>query len=337
MHWLKIERDGRPQVDESTRERLAGRCYTLVPTPPDLVVGVPWSSDPGAAESVILAGDLARVSFPDLITLIAHNDTTGVLRVISASATRTVIFSEGEVRGASSDRVGERLGEIAVRMSLIKEADLDGLRDEPNVGRRAGRVAVERGLLSERDLWNAIQEHVITIFQAILLEAQGSFLLTQEPIGGALTVPGLGAAGLLMEGVRRMDELRMRGGDAQGGGPARVLMAFNRAFRDICITADRLGAGDALRAAMSTVFEEDPSIAPIFRDVAFSDLGELPEAELLPRVAEVAESRGVPAEGLLSDALSTAVLFLLFVSGEHLETDDHRALHTRVKAIISPS
>jgi hypothetical protein len=286
---------------------------------------------------VILAGDLARVSFPELITLIVHNGTTGVLRVISASGTRTVIFSEGEVRGASSDRVGERLGEVAVRMSLIKDEELDELRDEPNVGRRAGRVAVERGLLSERDLWNAIQEHVITIFQAILLEAQGSFLLTQEPIGGALTVPGLSASGLLLEGVRRMDELRMGGNDAQGAGPARVLMAFNRAFRDICITADRLGAGDALRDAMSTVFEEDPSSAPIFRDISFSGQGELPEAEVLPRVTEIAEERGVSAEELLSDALSTAMLFLLFVSGEHLESDDHRALHARVKAIISPS
>ncbi len=40
-------------------------------------------------------------------------------------------------------------------------------------------------------------------------------------------------------------------------------------------------------------------------------------------------------EAILSDALSTVMLFLLFVAGEHLEPAVHQALHTRVKSIVS--
>jgi hypothetical protein len=97
---------------------------------------------------------------------------------------------------------------------------------------------VERHLLSERDLWKAVQEHVTTVFQAILLETRGEVVLADERHDDTLSVPGLSAEGLLMEGVRRLDELRVlrSGGD---GEPARVLAAFKAAFRDIFATASR--------------------------------------------------------------------------------------------------
>lgn len=336
MAWLEIAKRGTHGSDDATRERLGGRRYTLAPAPPDLLVGVPWHSDAECISGVILAGDLVHIAFPELISLIAHTRTSGTLRVMGSSGNRNVMFADGEVRGATSDRVGERLGEVAARMGLLKLEQLDQVRDDVAQGRRAGRIAVERGMLSERDLWNAIQEHVITIFQAILLESRGTFLLTQESVDDALTVPGLPAGAVLMEGVRRLDELRASGSDGHGPcAPDRLLAAFNGAFRDIITTADQAGAGAALRSAAASVFEEDPSHEPVFRGIAISEQGELPEREVLKRAAEVAESRDVPIHQLLSDALSTAMLFLLFVAGEHLEQSVHQALHSRVKTLVT--
>ena len=334
--WLEVAKEGAHRSDEGTRERLAGRRYTLVPTPPDLLVGVPCDAVFEPAAAVILAGDLAHIAFPELISVIAHTRTSGTMRVMSASGTRSVIFADGEVRGVTSARVAERLGEVAARMGLLKLEELDELCGDAAEGRRAGRIAVERGMLSERDLWNAMQEHAITIFQSILLESRGAFLLTQECIDDALTVPGLPAEALLMECVRRLDEMRAGGSMAgRSREPEKVLATFNGAFRDILATADQAGAGDALRSAAASVFEEEPSHEPIFRGIAFSEQGELPEQEVLKRASEVAKNREVLVGDLLLDALTTAMLFLLFVAGEHLEPSVNQALHARVKAAVT--
>jgi hypothetical protein len=336
LGWLEVAKEGAHRSDEGTRERLAGRRYTLVPAPPDLLVGVPCHAVCEPVAPVILAGDLAHIAFPELISLIANTRTSGALRVMSGSGTRSVIFADGEVRGAASASVGERLGEVAARMGLLKLEELEQVYGEVAQGRRPGRIAVERGMLSERDLWNAMQEHAITIFQSILLESRGAFLLTRECVDDALTVPGLPAEALLMECVRRLDELRAV--ELEVGGsckPERLLAAFNGAFRDILATADQAGAGDALRGAAACVFEEGPSHEPVFRGIAFSEQGELPEQEMLKRASEVAKNREVPVAGLLLNALTTTMLFLLFVAGEHLEPSVNQALHARVKAAVT--
>jgi len=305
---LRSTKGGGVDLDARAGERLAGRSYALLASPPELLVGVDEERDSPAGHALILAGDLERVAFSEVVSLIAHSRTSGLLRVFGPSATRTVVFAEGEVRGAASERLDPR---------------------------RAGRLAVERGLLSERDLWNAAQEHVTTVFQAILLETRGSFVLTDERVEDALTLPGLSAEGLLMEGARRLDELRvLRSGAGGHGAPARVLAAFNTAFRDIFATAESAGAGESLRRAADSVFEDDPAHAQLFSGLRFTPEGELPQAEVLQRLEADRESGLAPGERL-SDVLSTVMLFLLFVAGEHLEPRVHQELHSRVKALVT--
>jgi hypothetical protein len=233
---LRVTENGSVEAEGRVEERHHGRSYALLHSPGALLIGVDESRELPEQHAVVLAGDLARLPFPELVSLIVHGRQSGVLRMHGSSATRTVVFSQGEVRGAYSDRVSERLGEIAVRMGMMKREDMEGLSVPIGDPRRVGRIAVERRLLSERDLWKVVQEHVTTVFQAILLETRGAFVLTDERYDDTLTVPGLSAEGLLMEGVRRLDELRVlrSGGD---GEPARVLAAFNAAFRDIFATA----------------------------------------------------------------------------------------------------
>jgi hypothetical protein len=330
---LRIAGDGGVELDGCVDERHRARSYELLSSPAGLLLGVEEHRELSETHAAVLAGDLSRIAFPEIVSLLAHGRISGVLRVYGHSATRTVVFGAGEVRGASSDRVSERLGEVAVRMGLIKRQDMEELALAVSDPRRAGRLAVERRLLSERDLWNAVQEHVTTVFQAILLETRGTFVLTDESYDETLTVPGLSAEGLLMEGVRRLDELRVlrSGGD---GEPARVLAAFNAAFRDIFATADDAGAGAALHRAAESVFEDDPAHA-VFRSLRFSPDGELPADQVLPLLAAQRDALARDPGELLSDSLSKVMLFLLFVAGAHLETAVHQELHSRVKARVS--
>ena len=190
---LQITRDGEVELEGRVDERHRGRSFELLRTPGSLLLGVDHDRELPDSHAVVLAGDLARIAFPELVSLIVQGRISGVLRVYGSSATRTVVFSAGEVRGAYSDRVTERLGEIAVRMGMMKREDLEGLAAPIGDPRRVGRIAVERRLLSERDLWKAVQEHVTTVFQAILLETRGAFVLTNERYDDTLTVPGLSA------------------------------------------------------------------------------------------------------------------------------------------------
>ena len=90
-----------------------------------------------------------------------------------------------------------------------------------------------------------------------------------------------------------------------------------------------------LARAAASVFEDDPAHAGVFRGIGFAPDGGLPEGEILARAKDAAGSQGRPPEALLSDALSTVMLFLLFVAGEHLEPAVHQALHARVKKMVS--
>lgn len=332
---LRFSKDGRVRLDGDVDERHRERSYALLASPRALLLGVEAGREAPEGCAAMMAGDLSRVAFTEVVSLIAHGRLSGVLRVYAPSATRTVVFAEGEVRGAFSQRVGERLSEIAVRMGLLKRDQMARLVEEAGDPRRAGRLAVERKLLSERALWNAVQEHVTTVFQAILQDATGTFVLTDEGVDEALTVPGLSAEGLLMEGVRRLDELRaLRSGGGRDGAPARVLAAFNEAFRDIFATAEDAGAGPALRRAAESVFDDDP-VHVMFRGVRFSPDGELPEEPLLPLLDAHVDAEGRDPSQVLSDTLSTLMLFLLFVASEHLEAKVHQELHSRVKARVS--
>ncbi len=332
--WLRVGQTGSVEIDPATQERLAGKGLALLDGPGGLLLGMNDYTQAPFASKAMLIGDLAQVAFPDVVSLIAQARLTGVLAVVTSSAMRAVVFDEGEVRGAASERVGERLIEVIVRMGLAKSDDMEAVRGEAGVGRRAGRLAVDRGLLSERDLWNAVQEHVTTIFQAVLLDSRGSFVLANETLDDVLTVPGLSAEGLLMEGVRRLDELQVRGASSDAA-PERVMTAYGEAFRDIFATAHDAGAGDALRRAAGSVFEDDPAHAEVFAGIEFSPKGDLPQSELLSRVQRVAGESSRPVDELLSDALSTVLLFLLFVAGEHLDADVHQSLHARVKRLVS--
>ena len=205
-----------------------------------------------------MAGDLSRVAFPEIVSLVAHARISGVLRVLGTSVTRTVAFADGEVRGAASTRTGERLGDVMVRLSQVSPEQLAELLEETADVRPAGRLAVERGLLSERELWRAVQEHVTSVFQAILLESAGAFVLTDGRARDTLTLPGLSAEGLLMEGVRRIDEMRVGTGAAAGCSLDALLGAYDSAFRDIFATAQEADAGEAFHAAARSILEDDP-------------------------------------------------------------------------------
>ncbi|HVP67574.1 MAG TPA: DUF4388 domain-containing protein [Anaeromyxobacteraceae bacterium] len=209
-HTLDIDAHGRvvPQSDE-VRRALADRAgrFELVPSAPDLLVAVrsPAGGGPAPASRAVLAGDLAAFPLPDFVGFVHQARMTGALRVLVGPYARSIYFRDGQVRGASSEAPGERIGEVAVRLGFLDERQLT---DAVASGRPVGRIFVERGHMTSNDLWKVVHEQVASVFHAVLMAREGTFYLLQ---GAFEEVPGaplsVDTQGLLMDAIRRIDEM----------------------------------------------------------------------------------------------------------------------------------
>jgi hypothetical protein len=200
------ERQGAQQAST-----LAGRTgsYVLQPTSPDLLVFSRTPAEGGAlaAPRVVLSGDAAGFPLSDLIAFLSQSRWSGVIRVQAPGGERSVILREGEVRGATSDVVADRLGEVLVRLGYVERAQLETvLREQPPS--KIGRTLVERGLLQAHDLFKCVTHQVSEIFHAIVLCREGSFFLVDQPVEDKLGHNiQLSTQSLLMDSIRKIDEL----------------------------------------------------------------------------------------------------------------------------------
>ncbi|QRN94588.1 DUF4388 domain-containing protein [Archangium violaceum] len=190
---------------------LAGRTgsYVLQPTSPDLLVFSRTPAEGGAlaAPRVVLSGDAAGFPLSDLIAFLSQSRWSGVIRVQAPGGERSVILREGEVRGATSDVVADRLGEVLVRLGYVERSQLETvLREQPPS--KIGRTLVERGLLQAHDLFKCVTHQVSEIFHAIVLCREGSFFLVDQPVEDKLGHNiQLSTQSLLMDSIRKIDEL----------------------------------------------------------------------------------------------------------------------------------
>jgi hypothetical protein len=206
---LDIDAQGRVIASEDARRLLAERAgrFSVLPSSPDLVLlrRTPSSGARSTSPRCVLAGDLAGFPVADLIAFVHHARLGGVLTVSAGGVDRIVFFREGQVRGARSVVVGERIGEVAVRLGFVTpEQVLEAAR----AGGLLGKALVDRGAISSADLWRCIHEQIAGVFHAILLARDGVFHLMdgEDPEAPGAAV-ALDTQSLLMDAIRRIDEL----------------------------------------------------------------------------------------------------------------------------------
>ncbi len=211
-HWLDIDPHGRVapgsgEVRTALGER-AGR-FEWLPSSPDLLVArrTPASGGASPHPRVALAGDLSGFPIADFIAFAHQARLSGVLHVVNADAERAIAFKDGEVRSSRSTVVGERIGEVALKLGLVNEAQLEKAMGGP---RPLGKALVELGLLTSNDLWRCFHEQITAVFHAILLLPSGIFWLADDEEPDLNTAPqAVSTQALLMDGIRRIDELSL--------------------------------------------------------------------------------------------------------------------------------
>jgi hypothetical protein len=209
---LDIDPHGRvvPQSDE-VRRQLADRAgrFLLLPSASDLLVArrTPAAGGSAARPRCILAGDLAGFPIADFVAFVHQSRISGVLTVSSAGAERSIAFKEGEVRRATSTVGSERLGDVAIRLGLATEEQVQAVTQ---LGKPIGKSLVDAGVLSANDLWKCFHEQVTAVFHAILLSRDGTFQLVDEDIPDRAGTPlSVNTQSLLMDGIRRIDEMSL--------------------------------------------------------------------------------------------------------------------------------
>lgn len=209
---LDIDPHGRvAPVGDGVRRALADRAgrFALLPSAPDLLLARRQQPAGGAAARprVTLAGDLAGFPLADFIAFVHQSRLSGLLTVASPGAERSIAFKDGEVRSAQSTVAGERIGEVAVKLGFVDEAQVQAASQG---SRPLGKALVDQGHLSANDLWKCFHEQVTAVFHAILLSREGIFWLLDEEVTDRPGAPlAVSTQTLLMDGIRRIDELSL--------------------------------------------------------------------------------------------------------------------------------
>jgi hypothetical protein len=227
LDLVRIDETGvaRP-LDRLSVQRLKGHrgTYRVVPSPSDFVLLKRDERGPGDGDAspdprVRLAGEVgAPGSLCEIVAMVAQTGWKGELVVLggtdddgpSASrSARSIWFEEGHVVAAASSASAERLGEIMYRLGALTREQVSQISKRTTVGRRFGEVAVDAGLLPRERVYELVRIQTEEIVYAALRVAEGTFwFLDGSAPPRAAHRQRLAAQGLLMEGVRRMDEAK---------------------------------------------------------------------------------------------------------------------------------
>jgi len=196
---------------------LAGRAgrYWLHDSHPELVVltFAGLESPPSAVpdERAIVAVDISGLTPIDVFGMVSQSRLSVRIIAVRRGIERVLLFREGDVVTIASNEAHDRIGDFLIRMGLVERERLEAVLAAANPAhRRAGQLLVESGLISSHDLWRAIQRQVTELFCDVATWSSGHLVVYRIAEGFIYPPsPSLGTQGLLMEAVRRSDEMSL--------------------------------------------------------------------------------------------------------------------------------
>jgi DNA-binding response OmpR family regulator len=168
---------------------------------------------PIAADGAALLGDLAVVSIADVLLLLQDRQHSGALRLLGREASIEIWVNKGRIDFAGAQGVADEflLGHFLVRSGQIDRAKLDEVLQERRAA-PAGLLGADlcrRGLITEAGLRRTMAQQTTALVFEGLRWGQGHFSFypgaEPSPAARAATL-GLPIDGLIMQGLRRVDE-----------------------------------------------------------------------------------------------------------------------------------
>jgi hypothetical protein len=193
----------------SQRMRARKGTFRLLPAPAHIVFMRHVGENGGRDEEAVikLAGEINKPGcLCDVVALIGHSAWKGELVVLDGQTSRSIFFEQGKVLAAQSTALGERLGEILYQFGALTPEQIDACTQVE--GKRLGEAAVDLGYIARDKLYQLMARQAEEIVYNTLRLGDGMFYFLDRYDESRLTRRhNLPANALLMEGVRRMDEL----------------------------------------------------------------------------------------------------------------------------------
>jgi hypothetical protein len=178
----------------------------MLTSSPGLIVLARAELDRGP--EVPLAGEIdALGGLADLLAFIQQSRWSGTLHTVDGNAYRAVWFKNGEVRTTGSNLPADRLGEILYRYGRVARADLDRALESAGPEQRIGQALMDLGKVSSHDVFTFVRKQVEEVFYAVLRLRTGSYYFERNSDQERLPDLALSTQKLLLEGMRRIDEL----------------------------------------------------------------------------------------------------------------------------------
>jgi hypothetical protein len=154
----------------------------------------------------ILRGDLADVSYPELIKKLHDEGLTGALTLVQGPVRKTTYLEQGRFVFARSNDRDDRLGEFLLRRGAIDVRAYLESASRIAPGKRQGAILCEMGAIAAEDLVRLVKEQVTEILYSQFSWVHGEFeihLRAHEAEMIALTIP---IEDVLLEGLRRVTD-----------------------------------------------------------------------------------------------------------------------------------
>jgi hypothetical protein len=203
-------------VGKTASQRMRARqgAFRLMPAPAHLIVmryvGEDGRRDPEDGPIFRLAGEITTPgAICDIVGLIGQAGWKGELVVLDGNHTRTIFFERSHVVAATSTVESERLGEVLYRYGALTKEQVAETVAAVTADQRFGEAAVKLGFIGREQLFQFMSRQTEEIVFAVLLVGDGMFFFLDHYDETRIAArQNLSVNGLLMDGVRRMDEMR---------------------------------------------------------------------------------------------------------------------------------
>lgn len=203
-------------------------------------------------------GNLGTMPVADLLQWASNGRRTGTLRVANADTTKMIYIRKGVIVSCTSTDPREFLGHFLVSHGAIDETALrEAISDQERNSGLLGQLLVQRGAITQERLEEMLRIKAEEAIFDLFTWTDGHFRFLDDDLPGYELVPiSLGVQGLVLEGMRRLDEWRrilevipspmcvpvavgvLAGtGEPDDAGRRAVLEAVddNRSIEDICL------------------------------------------------------------------------------------------------------
>lgn len=184
--------------------------WILHPSPRDVVM-LRAQADGGAKYGLKLAGEITTPgALCDVVALIAQSSWHGEMMVLEERGARSLFFDQGALVAATTTVPEERLGETLYRFGVVTREQVDAaVQAAALTGKRFGEAAIELDFVSAEELYPMMARQAEEVFYGAIHCGGGMFYFFDGFDEKAISRRhNLNAGMLLMEGARRMDEMR---------------------------------------------------------------------------------------------------------------------------------